>query len=397
MPTPENVVAGAPSVVPSFEIRNQGKPVLIPEIKVSGITAESARAGEAVKIWTRLSMTSYQALFDRIADHLVELISSAAKDSDVLLRMDRVSVVLLVIKPDHSAELWLDAAAVAIQAIAKRPIAAWSPVYSEDLADVTHMAFPDVVINKEDQVICLFRVDWRFAMLCDFNPDKDLSVEEMNRELGKLYRILRYRHLYDVIENDDIFSQLKGRGWFPFVEIVPREFRTLADACLANFDMDLVEANLVAAFDQARLQRMLDRWVAKPHFASKTLLLESAIKSFIALDPVPVLKIILTEIEGILREAYRLAHGSSAKTKELLEFAAKSAETKAGGSGTLLLPREFLEYLESYIFANFDPLNATGSAESRHAVSHGAAQAETYTMVKALQALLALDQFAFYT
>lgn len=111
----------------------------------------------------------------------------------------------------------------------------------------------------------------------------------------------------------------------------------------------------------------------------------------------PVLKIALTEIEGILGDAYRKVHGKGAKIKKLLEFAAASAKGKAGQPDTLLFPAAFAHYLKSHTFAAFDPAARTGNASSRHAVGHGAAAAETYTMERALQALLPLDQLAFYT
>jgi len=38
-----------------------------------------------------------------------------------------------------------------------------------------------------------------------------------------------------------------------------------------------------------------------------------------------------------------------------------------------------------------------GTAGSRHAVGHGAAAQESYTMPRALLAILTLDQLAFYT
>jgi hypothetical protein len=38
-----------------------------------------------------------------------------------------------------------------------------------------------------------------------------------------------------------------------------------------------------------------------------------------------------------------------------------------------------------------------GQAGSRHAVGHGAAAADSYTDARALQALLTIDQLAFYT
>lgn len=137
--------------------------------------------------------------------------------------------------------------------------------------------------------------------------------------------------------------------------------------------------------------------MARPHFAGKELLLRAAQKAFAAGDAVAVLKIVLTEIEGILGEAYRKVHGHGAKIKVLLEFAVASGEAKAGRPDTLLLAAAFADYLKSQTFADFDPAANTGHAGSRQAVGHGAASAESYTMVRALQAMLTLDQLAFYT
>jgi hypothetical protein len=136
--------------------------------------------------------------------------------------------------------------------------------------------------------------------------------------------------------------------------------------------------------------------MAKPHFVSKRALLDSALRAFKAQDPVATLKIVLTEIEGILQEAHRVSTGRPAKLKRLLAFAKESATAKAGAEDTLLFPGAFARYLEAYTFANFEP-EVGGDAGSRHAVGHGAASADSYTMVRALQAILTLDQLAFYT
>jgi hypothetical protein len=137
--------------------------------------------------------------------------------------------------------------------------------------------------------------------------------------------------------------------------------------------------------------------MAKPHFQGKERLLRSALNNFALGDSVAVLKIVLTEIEGILGEAYRKTYGKGAKLKKLLEFAVQSAEQKAGQPDTLLFPAAFANYLQSHTFAEFDPIARTGNACSRHAVGHGEADADSYTQVRALQALLTLDQLAFYT
>jgi hypothetical protein len=110
---------------------------------------------------------------------------------------------------------------------------------------------------------------------------------------------------------------------------------------------------------------------------------------------VAVIKIVLTEIEGVLNAAHRAAYGRGASRKALIEFAVKSAERKAGSPYTLLLPIAFARYLEARTFVHFDPVAGNGNASSRHAVGHGEAAADTYTNVAALQALLTLDQFAF--
>jgi len=157
------------------------------------------------------------------------------------------------------------------------------------------------------------------------------------------------------------------------------------------------EEKIVASFDEARLERMLARWLKRPHFASRELVLRSAVKNFMNNDPVAVIKIVLTEIEGVLNTAYRASHGEGAKVETLMRFAVEAATRKAGHPYTLLLPEAFARYLKDRTFARFDPRQGVGDASSRHAVGHGAATDASYTQVSALQALLTLDQIAFAT
>ncbi|MGE0288792.1 MAG: hypothetical protein AB7I42_20790 [Bradyrhizobium sp.] len=313
------------------------------------------------------------------------------------MNLKRADTVLLIIRPDNTAQLWVDTAAVAMQILPKREIVAGAAVFEGDIADVTGMSFPLVDIGKEDRIVCLFREGWRFGLFFDFNPRGDLSIIGMQRDLGTLHRRMKYRDLYDVVADEAIFSRLIAAGWFPFVEILGPEFQMFASCCEAGFDLVDEEAKLVAKFGAARIERMFARWMARPHFADKEPLLRSALKSFSAGEAVPVIKIALTEIEGILNEAYRRVHGAGARIGTLLEFAVASAEQRAGHPDTLLFPTAFAQYLKTHTFANFDPEGTPGSAGSRHAVGHGAAAAESYTMVRALQALLTLDQLAFYT
>lgn len=380
-------------------VRNIGDPIRFANVEpLCGFSAESGRSGQTVKVWTRLALTSEDPLFHRLTEGLASVVSHMAQQSGTLIRLDRADTVLLVIKANNTAELWLDTAAVSLRCMAKRNIAAGTVVFEHDIADVTGMSFPCVNIESTDRVLCIFRQDWRFAFAFDFNPDGKLDTERFTSTLGTLYRELRYRHLYEALANQTLFDRMVASGWFPFVEIITSEFKDILHHCEAGFDVTEIEDAILAKFDEARLQRILERWIAKPHYTEKEALLRTAIDAYNRREPIAVIKILLTEIEGILNNAYRATHGGQgAKLKELLKFAVKSAELKVGRSDTLLFPADFAQYLAEHTFANFDPDAQTVTADSRHAVGHGAATQESYTMPRALQAILTLDQLAFYT
>lgn len=380
-------------------VRNIGSPILFMNVEpLCGFAAEPGRGGQAVKIWTRLALTSDDPLFHRLTEGFASTVHHMAQQTGTSVRLNSADTVLLVIKADNTAELWLDTAAVSIRCAVKRNIAAGGVVFEQDIADVIGMGFPCVNIETTDRVLCIFRQDWRFALAFDFNPDGRLDIEGFSSTLGTLYRELRYRHLYEALADQTLFDRLVASGWFPFVEIISGEFKDILHHFEAGFNVTEIENTVLAKFDEARVQRILERWIAKPHYASKEALLRAAIDAYTRREPVAVIKILLTEIEGVLNDAYRVAHGGQgAKLKELLNFAMESAEQKAGRSDTLLLTAAFAQYLAAHTFANFDPAVQTGAADSRHAVGHGAAASESYTMPRALQAILTLDQLAFYT
>ncbi len=376
---------------------NLGEPIKLKELQLNGVAAEAAKSGQELKVLTRFWTTSDDRVFHTIVEGLAGHLHHIANQAGYPIDLKKHGHVLLVIHPDNTGELWLDTAAVSLNIMIKRPVEAGSPIFEGDIADVRAMSFPLVEINEEDRVICVFREGWRFGLFFDFNPDQDLSIEDMERDLGTLHRTMKYRDLYEAISNQDVFDSLIAAGWFPFVEIMGKEFRNLASSCEAGFDLADQEKQIIEAFDENRIEQMFTRWIAKPHFAGKEKLLRSALRNYAESDSVAVLKIVLTEIEGILREAYRAKKGNSAKLEKLLEFAIESAENKSGSPNTLLLPTAFARYLKQNTFAYFDPNAGDATSGSRHAIGHGAAKTEAYTQVRALQSLLTLDQLAFYT
>lgn len=395
----EEALASTASLQVTGSVRNIGEPLRFANVEpLAGFTAEPAKKGQEVKVWTKLAITSDEPLFHRLVENLANVITHMARQAGTNVNLRRADMVLLVLKADATAELWVDTAAVAIRCAVKRSMAAWTVVFDHDIADVTGMSFPCVNFGSTDKILCLFRVDWRFGFAFDMNPEGKLDLEGFTKVLGTIYRELRYKHLYDALDEPAVLNRLLSEGWFPFTEIITAEFKELLHHCEAGFDVSEIEDRIVAKFDEARMQRILERWMVKPHFSAKEDLLKAAIAAFGSKEPVAVIKILLTEIEGVLNDAYRTAHGGQgAKLENLLTFAETSAKRKAGGSNTLLFPEIFGRYLREHTFENFDPTTQTGMASSRHAVGHGAASQKSYTMSRALQAILTLDQLAFYT
>ncbi|WP_080484556.1 hypothetical protein [Pseudomonas syringae] len=137
--------------------------------------------------------------------------------------------------------------------------------------------------------------------------------------------------------------------------------------------------------------------MAKPHFAVQEALLREGVEAFAEGKPIAGIKVLVTEIEGILNVAFRAHTGKAGNTQALLGFAIESVEKQTNGPGTLFLTTEFNRYLLNYMFANYDPDNPTEGKVSLHLVGHGDAGVGSYTMVRTLLSILRLDQLAFYT
>lgn len=377
-------------------VKNIGEPIKLRNLNLAGVSSSAATKGDTVKIWTRMSLTSDDSMFHTIAESISGALIHAVQENGSAIKPEQVHTLLLVIKPDNSAELWADTAAVTMQARLNRSVDRGEPIFSHDVSDVVGMWFPMAGITEKDRVLCLFRTKWSFALFFDLNRDRPLDIEAAQRDLGTLYRRLCYRHLYEMVENETNMDRLVGNGWFPFAEIVSNEFAEVAKHSNSGLDLSELEQKILASFDDKRIEKIFARWMSKPEFREKEKILRPAVDAYKRGESVVVLKTLLTEIEGVLQSAHRMKHGKSARNlKALFAFAAASAEERAGIGDSLLFPTSFVEYLKTHTFDHFDP-DAVGNSASRHAVGHGAASADSYTQIRALQAILTLDQCAFY-
>ena len=65
------------------------------------------------------------------------------------------------------------------------------------------------------------------------------------------------------------------------------------------------------------------------------------------------------------------------------------------GADSIYFPKQFVGYLKSSVFANFDP-DQPATQATRHTVAHGHAPSNVYTPARALQTILVLDQINRY-
>jgi len=374
--------------------KRSGRPIRLAEVLIDGISANAAREGEMVQMWQRLAVTSDDPNFHSFVEGL-DAVLAVNKIGGEGPRLSSTNHALIVIHADNSADVWVDNLAISIQALVLRDVRKGEAVYLQDIGDIRGVKVGGVKFCPDDKIFFLFRDAWRFGFY--MNTSKKFDVDEMSLALAMLYRKMRYAHLYDAISNQPLFDRIVSEGWFPFAEIIGGEFRKLLEYARAGWPLDSANDLVLAAFDENRLDRMLTRWMARPHFAAKRPLLEEAIKAFKEHRPVSVLKIVLTEIEGILADAHKAERGKRAKLPALLQFAKEAAVRRSGAPDSLLLPDAFGLYLSGYTFRNFNPETEDGTAGSRHAVGHGAAESTSYTQARALQAILTLDQLALAT
>jgi hypothetical protein len=225
-------------------VRNIGEPLRFANVEpLAGFSAGPAQGGQQVEVCFRLALTSDEPFFHRLVENFSGVIDYMAEKAGTAVNLRRANTVLLIFKPDNIAELWVDAAAIALQCTVKRALAANSVVFEDDIADVTGMSFPCVTIGEKDKVLCLFREGWSFGLAFDFNPGGQLDLERFQATLGTLHRRLCYRHLYAAVADASIFDKLMAVGWFPFVEIITTGFRDLTQYAKAGFDIAEIEKN----------------------------------------------------------------------------------------------------------------------------------------------------------
>ena len=325
---------------------------------------------------------------------------------------------LILIHQNLSADIYVNDFPIEIKCRSKRALKENELISYNDIADIIELRFPGVDIQESDKVICCLKVGWKFGLYFNFvrNPtlvetevgslefkEEELEVPNLVRmqtQLGQLYRYLTFQYVYHSLESEPIFEKMVADGWFPFVEILGNEYKTLFETYQnEKFTYDNKVKLLLENFNKTRLQKITDKWWENPIFLEKQELIQAGIDAFLGStksDYINCIKTLYSEIEGIMRSLYYQDSGERTRNiQKLIDRLIEVGERKTEDDQSLLLPQYFLNYLTESIFKEFDP--TTGEVDlSRHSALHGVALGEDYKPERALQALLTLDQIYFY-
>ncbi|MGB3479219.1 MAG: hypothetical protein WBB67_08660 [bacterium] len=362
---------------------------------VVGFTISNAREGEQVRILPKAAITSDEQEFYL---YIEQIAASFLNKNNI--PSDSVYQFLIIIHQDLSADLYINDFQAIAEIMSKKDIIEGDLARECDIADIKSLKFPEVKIIETDKIVYCFKVGWKFGLFFDLDRRQPLDLDDLYLRIGILYRYLRFQYVYNLIEKEPHYGEMVKDGWFPFVSLLGSEFRSLIELYKNKFDFNSKIDRFVDTFDKARLDRIINKWWNKEIFKEKQSILQAGIDSFLEKSDkghINCIKNLYSEIDGIIRILYFRDSDKDERitTQKMLGYILKRAREKSGDDLSLLLPYKFFEYLKDIAFADFD-LEKGKIDLSRHSTSHGVASAESYTKMKALQAILILDQIYFY-
>lgn len=374
-------------------IENQGIHFHLNEVEdIAGFTPINVEKGNYFWLLTKKVTTSDESEFYRYIEQLSNPIFNKLG-----ITPNAVYQFLILIHSDLGADLYLNDFPIMIEIMAKYDVSKGQILSKKDIADIRKLRFPSITIFNTDKIIFCFKEGWKFGLFFDLNRELDINTTEL--DLGTIYRKLSFQHVYDVLTNEKQFEQMIKDGWFPFIEIIGSEYWPLSEAYANRFHFEEKIDDIVANFNKTRIERITDKWWKKQIFADKKEILKAGINAFLRNDSegyINCISTLLPQIEGIIMLQCFADTGKGAiRGAELLSYIIEKGKGKSGSGESLLLPAPFLIYLKDIVFAYFNI--ETGQVDlSRHSSTHGVAKAESYTKIKALQAILVLDQIYFY-
>ena len=364
---------------------------------ITGFVTKNVKVkkGDLVEILSRASITSDQPEFYIYIEQICNIFLNPKG-----ILINNVYQFLILIHEDLSADLYINDFPVAIECCSKRDIKKGEMIHENDIADIRSLKFPGFEIKEIDKVIYCFKAGWKFGLFFDLVRNGKLDNKALYLSLGTLYRNLSFQYVYEVLESETQFNEMMKDGWFPFIELLGTDYKTLIKTYQDKFGFENKIKGLLDSFNKERIKRITSKWWNKQIFNDKKKILEAGINAYLRDDDdgyINCLKTLLPEIEGIIRLKYfqDTSKGKQVKMSELLNYITEKGKVRSGSDYSLFLPLPFLNYLNEVIYVGFD-LESGEIDLSRHSISHGVAEVKDYTKIRALQTILVLDQIYYF-
>ena len=363
--------------------------------RLLGFSVEDVAPNGIAKVLARAFVCSDDPEFYLYSDQISKLFLNKC------YLLDGIHNYLILIHRDLSADVYVNNIPIQIRMLSKRNLKVGEPVRQDDIANITELRFIGIDIKEDDCVIFCFKKGWKFGLFFDFcQADQKtlLDIDGLYHILGGYYRYLTFQEVYSVLETGKVFEALFSDGWFPFIQLLGGGFQELAKFYKDKKKFSSAIEAFIDKFDGDRIRLFVERWWANPLFKKKQKILEAGINAYISGTNegyITCIKTLYSEIEGIIRIRYVDELGNDPKFPDLIAYVERKAESKFGPRGSLGFSDVFYRYLKDIIFKDFDL--KTGKIDlSRHTTSHGVADEKDYNRMRALQAILILDQMYFY-
>lgn len=368
------------------------KPEIKKNIFIDGILLESASSGQEVKMATKGVITTYDPEYRNFMNNIIGIFINS-------FELETINRLLVHIKKDNTAYIYRNFP-YGFKAIVSGPKKKGTVVLKNEVTDIESIFFEDDLSHLEyevtDKIVYLFRCNWSFGLY--YNLSKIDSFEIISKEIAYLYKIVEYRQMIEFLRNESFADQFAEDGWFPFNALVRYNFIERLISYYSHGKSNYADLeSLKSAFSAEQIEKLTTRWWNNPIYAKKKEILQTGIDSYLRNEKsgyINCIKVLVSEIEGILRFAFKESISGKGIKPFLDELQSRGA-IRYSAEYSLVFPFEFVYYLRNSIFANFD-FSQEDVPQSRHAYSHGVAEIDKYTWERSLQIILTIDQIMMF-
>jgi len=363
------------------------KPFEKDDIHIDGIAISTALPGSKAQIAKKLLAISIDPNFRTLAGNLIDIFLGN-------IYRNNVNQLLVRIR-NQKAQIWLKFPLILETSLVLRSdVKKGSAIYKNQVMDIRGAKFEDDLayldFERGDQLIYFFRSEFCFGIYVNLAKEDDEGV--ISTDVARLHRIVDYNIVYESIRNNILFRKMVKEGWFPFISLI--RFDKYVQLLEYYQDRRKNKQALMAIklfYNREILDDMLARWELLDVINEKSVLIKTGIDQYLnhTVDGyVSSIKILITELEGIIRAKYASQYPNLSFSQILNQLETDSV-TKVGGPDSLVLPLVFIRYLRTSIYSSF---SHDVVPNSRHAYAHGVARIDQYNWTRALQVILSLDQ-----